>query len=103
MISSYSTGQSELIEVSLSDLNSLEVRPPRPMITIAPSDTSPNGYAVSVEENLGDHVLAVGPRYEYQDIKCVAANFLGRNTSGVLSKNETVTVSFRELFHVYRY
>lgn len=66
------------------DLNALEVRETRPMVAIRPDPDNPAEYAVQIVDNLGDHVLATGPRYDYQDIRCSAGLHLGKNTSGVL-------------------
>lgn len=71
------------------DLNQMETREPRKMLNI---DLQSNGsgkpeYSVRVEPDLSDHVLAVGPRYQIEDIKCNVVTNLGENTSGVLRKN----------------
>lgn len=70
--------------MSFAELNQLECRPPRQMISI---DKDANqDYQVKVKTDLSDHVLAVGPRYQIEDVRCNVASHLADNTSGVLSK-----------------
>lgn len=67
----------------------METRPPRKMINIdlQRNSSGQSEYSVRVEPDLSDHVLAVGPRYQIEDVKCNLATNLGDNTSGVLRKN----------------
>ena len=67
------------------DLNKLETRQPRQRLSIESSGGSE--YCVKVQPDLADHVLAVGPRYQIDDIRCGVASHLGQNTSGVLRKH----------------
>lgn len=86
-----------------ADLNSLDVRPTRSMVTI---DPSPNGYEVKVVENMGDHILAVGPRYDFKDIRCSVATHLGKNTSGVMSKKKPeywVSIKLMLIFNYFQF
>lgn len=65
----------------------METREPRKMVNIDFRPTSKGGpaeYSVRVGPDLSDHVLAVGPRYQIEDVKCNVATNLGENTSGVL-------------------
>lgn len=55
------------------------------MLQITNEEDDRNDYKVSVKPDLSDHVLAVGPRYQIEDVKCTIAQQLGDNTSGVLS------------------
>lgn len=64
------------------DLNLMENREPRKLLKIE-SKTNEN-YIVQIETDLSDHVLAVGPRYQIEDVHCNIATNLGLNTSGVL-------------------
>lgn len=41
-------------------------------------------FRVTVETDLSDHVLAVGPRYQIDDMRCNVVSTLGENTSGLL-------------------
>lgn len=64
----------------------MQVREPRQMLQITNDDDgNATNYKVNVESDLSDHVLAVGPRYQIEDVKCNIAQQLGDNTSGVLS------------------
>lgn len=56
------------------------------MVTIDPGPADSNAYEVNVIENMSDHVLATGPRYEFKDIRFTPANYLWKNTSGVAGK-----------------
>lgn len=62
----------------------MNVRPSRERIAI--ESGGPEKYFIRRMEDLSDHVLAVGPRYEMTDIKCSIASRLGPNTSGVLRR-----------------
>lgn len=64
------------------DLNQLEVREPRKLEMLEPGGDQ--GPVVRKIADLSDHVLAVGPRYQMQDIKCAPVVKLGFHTSGVL-------------------
>lgn len=64
----------------------METRAPRQMINIDLKPNAEEGYSVRVEPDLSDHVLAVGPRYQIEDVKCNVVTNLGENTSGVLRK-----------------
>lgn len=43
-------------------------------------------YAVETVTNSSELDLTIGPRYMQNEVRCSAANYLGVNTSGVLSK-----------------
>lgn len=60
------------------------VRPPRYRVNI--ETATENQFKVKVEEDLSDHILAVGERYQNSDVKCVPAATLGERSSGVLRK-----------------
>ncbi|CAD7093409.1 unnamed protein product [Hermetia illucens] len=64
------------------DLNSLKVREPIQRVAIEPGGNQK--YLIRKEQNLADHVLAVGPRYQLKDFKFNVAAGLGPHTSGVL-------------------
>lgn len=66
----------------LLDLNQLTVRAPRHRINIETATESQ--FKVRIEEDLSDSVLAVGDRYQMDDVKCGAAASLGEHSSGVL-------------------
>lgn len=72
------------IYFNISDLNSMNQRPPTPYVQIGSGEN--NEYSVSVVENIADHVLVAGPAYEPDQIKLVPVNPLGWHTSGVMSK-----------------
>ncbi|XP_044757228.1 mitochondrial mRNA pseudouridine synthase Trub2 [Coccinella septempunctata] len=65
-----------------SELNEMHCRPPIKRVEIEVSNAEE--YSVKVVPNLADHVNVVGPRYQQEDLVCSWANYLGRNTSGVL-------------------
>lgn len=60
------------------------VRPPRYRVNV--ETVTDKQFKVKVEEDLSDHILAVGERYQNSDIKCVPAATLGEHSSGVLSR-----------------
>ena len=62
----------------------MNVRPPRQRLAI--ESGGPEKYFIRKVEDLADHVLAAGPRYEMTDLKVSIANRLGPHTSGVMSK-----------------
>lgn len=43
-------------------------------------------FRVNINTDLSDHVLAVGQRYQIEDVRCNVVSTLGVNTSGVLRK-----------------
>lgn len=47
-------------------------------------------YAVELVKDSAQLDLTIGPRYMPNDVKCNVANWLGRNTSGVLGKLKTL-------------
>lgn len=65
----------------LSDLNALDVRPQRQLLL---ETGGAQDVVLRKINDLSDHVLAVGPRYQMADIKCGVLNKLGEHTSGVL-------------------
>lgn len=60
----------------------MECRPPEEYVRIIGDPTKK--LVVRVEENLADHPLVVGARYQQNDIVLSWSNYLGYNTSGVL-------------------
>lgn len=70
--------------IFVADLNSLKVREPIQRVAIEPGGNQK--YLIRKEQNLADHVLAVGPRYQLKDFKFNVAAGLGPHTSGVLGK-----------------
>lgn len=65
----------------------MKTREPRKYMSIDIVDPEKGGepaFAVRVQPDLSDHVLAVGPRYQIEDVKCNVGANLGENTSGVL-------------------
>lgn len=71
-----------MIQIIFPDLNALETRKPRKILL-----ESGGAQTVLLRKinDLSDHTLAVGPRYQMSDIRCTAVNHLGEHTSGVLS------------------
>ncbi|KAL5274584.1 TRUB2 family protein [Megaselia abdita] len=63
------------------DLNALNVRPPRQILL---ESGGAQNVVLRKVNDLSDHILAVGPRYQIKDIKCSVVNHLGEHTSGVL-------------------
>lgn len=43
-------------------------------------------YAIETVKNSAELDLTIGPRYDPQEVRIIAANDLGINTSGVLGK-----------------
>lgn len=44
-------------------------------------------YAIETVTNSAELNLLIGPRYMQNEFRCSSANYLGRNTSGVLGKH----------------
>lgn len=65
-----------------SDLNSMNVRPPKQHVCIK-GDTTKR-MRVITHPSYADHPLVVGPRYQPQDFKLVCANYLGTDVSGLM-------------------
>ncbi|KAL7037445.1 hypothetical protein ACKWTF_009223 [Chironomus riparius] len=65
------------------DLNELSVRPPRKRVLIEPSTDCK--YIVKTQNDLSDHVLVVGDRYQNCDIIMSGSHNLGKLTSGVMT------------------
>ncbi|XP_068200929.1 pseudouridylate synthase TRUB2, mitochondrial-like [Palaemon carinicauda] len=70
-----------LINNLTRDLNMLEPRPAVPYIVI--EGNTADDLAVVKRENYADHPLAIGPRYQIQDLKLSFAIHLHKNISGV--------------------
>lgn len=62
----------------------MTVRAPRERVCIEAVPGS-NKYVVKQEQNLADHVLVVGERYQPCDFKSQTSLHLGRFTSGLMS------------------
>lgn len=62
----------------------MELDKPKPLVQIDSVDNK--NYSVQLVPNLGQDVLATGPRYTRDMLKIAAADHLGIHTSGVLSK-----------------
>lgn len=62
----------------------MELDQPKPLVQIDRVDNKK--YSVQLVPNLGQDVLATGPRYTSDMLKISAADHLGEHTSGVLSK-----------------
>lgn len=60
----------------------MNVRPMRQRLEIESGDNSK--YLVRTANDLSDHVLAVGPRYQIDDFKFNVARHLASKSSGVL-------------------
>ena len=72
------------------DLNQMNVRPPREIVTIeAASDSR---YIVKQEPSLADNILVVGERYQPIDISSISSLHLGKYSSGVTGKETKPTV-----------
>ncbi|XP_054271967.1 pseudouridylate synthase TRUB2, mitochondrial [Macrosteles quadrilineatus] len=65
-----------------NELNQVECRPPKEIVTIA-GDTTKE-MRVTVSPSYADHPLVVGPRYQEKDFRCQWPLPLGVHTSGVL-------------------
>lgn len=64
------------------ELNQMKCRPCSDYIQI---EGDPMKHLTVIrKENLADHPLVVGPRYDQKDVRCTWSNFLGFNTSGIL-------------------
>lgn len=66
-------------------MNEMDVRPPENYVSIEGNPLK--NLTVVVRPNYADHPLVVGPRYQEQDLPVSWSNYLGYNTSGVLSKS----------------
>lgn len=62
----------------------MELDEPRPLVQIESADNK--NYSIQLVPNLGQDILATGRRYTEDMLKMSAADMLGVNTSGVLSK-----------------
>lgn len=67
------------------DLNAMKVRPPKRRMIEASSGDGVGKCLVS-HQDLADHVLVVGDRYQPQDFKATPVIRLGSFTSGLLRK-----------------
>lgn len=70
-----------------TDLNSMKLEEPKPLVQIDSTDNK--NYSVQLVPNVGQDILATGPRYTQDMLKITAADHLGVHTSGVLSKTQT--------------
>lgn len=73
-----------IINFFFVDLNEMTLNEPKPIVQI---DSNNNGrYSIQLVPNLGQHILATGPRYNVDQLKIIAAHHLGYFTSGVLGR-----------------
>lgn len=62
-------------------------------------------YEIETATNSAELDLTIGPRYDINEVRMLPANYLGRNTSGVLGKqNQTISnkigrIVYCALFH----
>lgn len=89
------------------DLNEMEVRPPTDFIKIEGSVTSGKPLTVRAVQNLADHPLVVGPRYQPQDVRMTWATEVGKVVSGVVvmsvNGNHRKLMQFKEANHLRTY
>lgn len=62
----------------------MELDEPKPLVQINSNENK--GYDIQLVPNLGQHILATGPRYTPEQIKLYPAITPGYYTSGVMSK-----------------
>lgn len=61
----------------------------------ANSGTQLPAFRVNVDTDLSDHVLAVGQRYQIEDVRCSVVSTLGDNTSGLLREYDLRSETIR--------
>lgn len=70
--------------IQIADLNSMQLDEPKPLVQINSKDNK--NYEIQLVPNMGQDLLATGPRYMNDMLRIVPAHQLGYHSSGVLGK-----------------
>lgn len=74
----------------------MELEEPKPLVEINSNDNK--SFEIQLVPNMGQNLLATGPRYTEDMLKIVAADQLGYHASGVLRKNTNMQCNLGEIY-----